>query len=117
MLEQRKYERFTIASEIRALACDKVARVIDISKGGLALVFLDEAISNLRGEFSLDLLCQAKNLDARQIPGKVVWNREVSFSKIPGMVYKKAGVQFGKLSVTQQKVLRTLLFADDKSSS
>ncbi len=108
-LEQRKHERFTVATETRALACDKVAKVVDISKGGLALVFLDETTSNMTGELSLDLLCHEKGLDARQIPGKIVWKKEVSFSAIPGMVYKKVGVQFGKLSVTQQRLLDNLL--------
>lgn len=107
-LEQRKHERFTVAKKTRALACNKVAEVIDISKGGLALVFLDETTSNMTGELSLDLLCHETGLDARQIPGKIVWNKEISFSAFPGMVYKKVGVQFGKLSVTQQKILDNL---------
>lgn len=108
-LEQRQHERFTVAKETRTLARNKVARVVDISKGGLALVLLGETTSNMSGEFSLDLLCHEKGLDARQIPGKMVWNKEVSFSVIPGMVYKKVGVQFGNLSLSQQRLLNQLL--------
>ena len=107
--EQRNHKRFAVAKETRAPAYDKVAKVVGISKGGLALVFLDKTTSNMTGELSLDLLCHEKGLDARQIPGKIVWKKEVSFSAIPGMVYKKVGVQFGKLSVTQQRLLDNLL--------
>ena len=110
MLEQRQHERFNITGETRALAYDKIANVIDISKGGLSLIFLDDKTSNITGELSLDLLCTVKGLDARQIPGKIVWDKEISFSAIPGTVYKKVGVQFGDLSTTQQNLLKTLLF-------
>lgn len=108
MLEERKHERFFIEEETRALACNKIAKVIDISKGGLSLLFLDELIHTLSGELSLDLLCSQKRLDARQIPGTIVWNREVSFSSTTGMVYKKVGVQFGNLSATQRELLKVL---------
>ena len=109
MLEQRKYERFNVVKETRALAYDKIAKVMDISKGGLSLLFLDDMTSSITGELSIDLLCNEKGLDARQIPGKIIWEKEISFSDIPGMVYKKVGVQFGDLSSTQQRLLRTLL--------
>jgi hypothetical protein len=117
MLEERKYERFFIIEETRALACDKIAKVIDISKGGLSLLFLDEPVHSLSGELSLDLLCSEKRLDARQIPGKIVWNLEVSFSSTPGMVYKKVGVQFGKLSPTQQELLKVLFLQSNAMSA
>ena len=117
MLEERKHERFFILEETRALACDKIAKVVDISKGGLSLLFLDEPVNSMSGELSLDLLCTEKRLDARQIPGKIVWNQEVSFSSTPGMVYKKVGVQFGKLSPTQKALLNTLFLQGQEVSS
>jgi PilZ domain len=117
MLEQRRYERFNIALETRALAYGKIAQVMDISKGGLSLLFLDDTTSTITGELSFDLLCNGKGVDARQIPGKIVWNKEISFSAIPGMVYKKVGVQFGDLSSTQQRLLWTLLLTCDTMSA
>jgi c-di-GMP-binding flagellar brake protein YcgR len=110
MLEQRKHKRININNETRALAWDKIAKVVDISKGGLSLMFLDDINSSITGELSLDLLCNEKDLDTRQIPGKIVWNKEVSYSSKPGMVYKKVGIQFGDLSVTQKKQLKNLFF-------
>ncbi len=111
MLEERKALRFDAIQGTRALACDKIAQVLDVSKGGLSLLFLDETTNCIAGELSIDILCNKNGLDARQIPGKVVWDREVSFSSIPGMVYKKVGIQFGKLSVPQQKMLKNMLFS------
>ncbi len=107
--EQRKYERFKAPEGTRALTCGKIAEVIDISQGGLSLMVLDDNSTNIAGEFLLDLLCSEKHIDARQIPGKIVWNKKVSFSAISGMVYKKIGVQFGNLSPTQQKMFNNLL--------
>ena len=108
MLEQRKNERFDIAEETRALAFDQVAKVVDISKGGLSLLFLDDMAGSFSGEVSLDIICTIKGLDARQIPAKIVWNKDVSVSSTSGMIYKKVGVKFGKLSLTQQQLLNTL---------
>ncbi len=109
MFEERKSLRFNALNGTRAMAYDRIAQVIDISKGGLSLLFLDETINNITGELSIDILCNENGFDTRQMPGTVVWNREVSFSAIPGMVYKKVGIQFGKLSETQQRMLKALL--------
>jgi len=105
MLEQRKHDRSQVPDGTRALACGKIGKVIDISRGGLSLIVLDGAITDMTGEFSLDILCKEKRIDARQIPGKIVWNKDISFSAISGMVYKKIGVQFGKLSPAQHEQL------------
>ena len=117
LLEQRKDKRFNITEETRALANDTIAKVVDISKGGLSLLFLDEMAGSISGELSLDLLCNKKGLDARQIPGKIVWNKDVSVSTTPGMVYKKVGIQFGDLSSTQQKLLKTLRLNNKRLSA
>ena len=107
MLEQRKHKRFQAPDGTRALACGKIGKVVDISSGGLSLIVLDGAITAMTGEFCLDLLCNERRIDARQIPGKIIWNKDISFSAISGMIYKKVGVQFGKLSQTQRRQLRS----------
>ena len=117
MLEQRKDKRFDIIEETRALAYDKIAKVVDISKGGLSLLFLDEMAGCISGELSLDLLCHKKGLDARQIPGTIVWHKNVSVSTTPGMIYKKIGIQFGDLSAKQQKLLKTLRLNSNRLSA
>lgn len=110
MSDQRKHQRFNVTEETRALIDNKIAKVVDISSGGLSLMFLDETATTMTGELFFDLLCHEKGLDTRQIPGKLIWEKEISFSAIPGMIYKKVGIQFGDLSSTQQTRLKTLLF-------
>ncbi len=109
MQDLRKHKRFAVTKKTRALAHNKIAEVTNISKGGLSLLFLDKSNTLFNGELSFDLLCNEKGLDARQIPGTIVWHREGSYSNIPGMVYRKVGIQFGTLSKIQKKLLTTLL--------
>lgn len=110
MSELRAFKRFTVTQGTRALAFNKIAEVIDISNGGISLLFLDEyRSSNLVGELSLDLLCRAQGLDARQIPGQIVWHKDISFSAIAGMIHKQVGVQFGNLSAAQLRSLQGLV--------
>lgn len=109
MLEQRKHERFEVPVGTRALACGKIGAVIDISKGGISFMVLDDNAINIAGECTIDILCNNAHIDARQIPGKIVWDKNVSFSSIAGMIYKKIGVKFGTLSHTQQTLLDTFL--------
>ncbi len=65
MQNLRKHERFVITEETRALAHDRVAQVMDISRGGISLLFLDKSNTLFTGELSFDLLCSEKGLDAR----------------------------------------------------
>lgn len=108
MLEERKYPRIEAPQNTRVLALDNIAQVIDISVSGLSLLFLDSTNDSITDEFSFDILYNKQDIDIRQIPGKIVWSKEVSFSATPGMVYKKTGVKFGNLSPSQQKSLTTL---------
>lgn len=108
MLEQREDRRLDVAGKIRAMAQGKIAKVMDISAGGLSLRFLDESHHSVNGEICIALLCEEKGLDTRQIPGTIVWDREVSFSSIPGMVYKQVGIRFGSLTSTQHRHLQKL---------
>jgi len=117
MLELRENKRLNITEETRALACDKVAKVIDISQGGLSLLFLDDMADSLSGEISLDILCNTKKLDARQIPAKIVWNKDVSVSPTSGLIHKKVGIKFGNLSSTQKKLLHILGGENNKLSA
>ena len=108
MLEKRKYPRIEAPQNTRALAHDNIAQVVDISKSGLSLLFLDSTTDSITDEFSFDVLYNEQGIEIRQIPGKIVWSKEVSFSATPGMVYKKIGVTFGNLSPSQQKSLTAL---------
>lgn len=106
MIEQRKHERFKAPEGTIALACGRMGKVIDISKGGLSLMFFDGTITNIPRELSFDIFCTEKRINARQIPGKIAWEKEVSFSALSKIIYKIIGVQFTNLSPTQHDLLK-----------
>lgn len=72
-------------------------------------MFQDDMNMDIPKELSLDLLSNDYFIKARKIPGKLVWEQEVSFSTMSRIVYKKVGVQFGKLSTTQNDQLDKLI--------
>lgn len=109
MPEQRKYTRFNAPDGALVLAYGSTSRVIDISKGGISLVFQDDMNRDIPKELSLDLLSTDYFIVAWKIPGKLVWEQEVSFSTMSRIVYKKVGVQFGKLSAAQNDQLDKLI--------
>ena len=72
-------------------------------------MFQDDINMDIPKELSLDLLSTDYFITAREIPGEVVWEQEVSFSTMSRIVFKKIGVQFGKLSSTQNDQLDKLI--------
>ena len=108
MSESRKHERFKTFEGSLALADGNMAKIIDISRGGVSLLFLDNSLLNVPKTLSLDLLSTENKAKANQIPGELAWEQEISFSPISGIIYKKVGIQFGDLS-SQQKVQLELL--------
>ena len=109
MPEQRKHTRFNAPDGALVLTCGGMSKVIDISKGGISLMFQDNINRDIPRELSLDLLSTDYFIIARKIPGKLVWEQEVSTSTIPRIVHKKVGVQFEKLSSTQKDQLDKLI--------
>ena len=109
MPEQRNHKRFNAPAGALALTCGGMSKVIDISKGGISLMFQDNMNRDIPKELSLDLLSTDYFITARNILGKLVWEQEVSISIIPGIVHKKVGVQFEKFSPTQNDQLDKLI--------
>jgi hypothetical protein len=109
MPEQRKHTRFNAPDGALALTCGSTSKVINISKGGISLMFQDDMDGDIPMKLSLDLLSTDYFITARKIPGKLVWEQEVSFSTMSRIVHKKVGVQFGKLSNRQKDQLNKLI--------
>ncbi len=102
MSEQRKHQRYNAPDNTFVIADGNMCKIIDISKGGLSLMSLDGKATNIPKELSLDFLPICDIIRIRWIPGKLVWQREITFSAVSGMVYKNIGVQFGKLTPKQK---------------
>ena len=109
MPEQRNHKRFNAPAGALALTCGGMSKVIDISKGGISLMFQDNMNRDIPKELSLDILSTDYFITAREIPGKLVWEQEVPISTMPRIVHKKVGVQFGKLSSTQNDQIDNLI--------
>ena len=109
MPEQRKHTRFNAPDGALVLAFGGTGKVIDISKGGISFMFQDDMNRNTPKELALDLLSTDSFIIASKVPGKLVWEQEVSFSTMSKIVYKRVGVQFRKLSPAQNDQLDTLI--------
>ena len=109
MPEQRKYTRYNAPDDTLALACGGMSKIINISKSGLCLMFLEDMKVDIPKKLSLDLLSTDNLIKARKIPGELAWEHVVSISTISGMVYKKVGVQFENLSTKQKDQLDKLI--------
>jgi len=108
MSETRQHERFKTVEGSLALADGNMAKIMDISRGGVSILFLDKSLLKIPKTLSLDLLSTENKIKANQIPGELAWEQEISLSSISETIYKKAGIQFGELS-PQQKVQLELL--------
>lgn len=109
MSESRKHERVKTSEGSLALADGNMARIVDIGKGGISLLFLDNSLLNVPKTLLLDLLSIETKAMADQLPGELAWELETSFASIFGGTYKKVGIQFGELSPKQKNQLESLI--------
>lgn len=109
MSESRLHERYKTAEGSLALADGNMAKIVDISRGGVSVLFLDKSLSTIPQTLCLDLLSTEPTVKANQIPGELAWAQETSFSTVSESHYKKAGIQFGDLSPQQQAQLEVLI--------
>ena len=109
MQNQRKHQRYNAPDGTLVLADGGISKVVDISKSGLSLMFLDGIHNDIPNELSFDILSKDKIIQAKNIPGKFVWEKKVTFSTLSKIVYTKVGIQFGNLSNKQKYQIDTLI--------
>lgn len=107
--ESRKQQRFATTEGALALADENMAKIVNISRGGVSLLFFDNSLQNVPKRLFLDLLSIENEMKVKQIPGELTWEQEISFSPVSGILYKKVGIQFGILSPQQTDQLDALL--------
>lgn len=103
--ESRKQRRLKASEGAIALADENMAKIVDISRGGVSLLFFDNSLQNVPKRLFLDLLSIENEIKVNQLPGELAWEQKISFSSVSGMVYKKVGIQFGSLSLQQTNQL------------
>jgi hypothetical protein len=109
MPEMRKHKRYKAPEGSIALADGNMARIIDISRGGISILFLDNSLLDIPKTLCLDLLSAENKTKVHQIPGEVAWEQEISFSTISGFIYKKVGMRFGGFTLQQKGQLELFL--------
>ena len=109
MSEKRKHKRYVPPEGSRVLACGCMCAIVNISKSGLCLLFLDDMVADIPKDFSFDLLPPDNLSKTFTITGELVWERDVPFSPSSLMAYTEVGILFAELSIEQQGLLEKLI--------
>ncbi len=98
----RKHSRFSAQEDAFIILGNKVAKIMNISRGGLAFEYLSENDKN-EEDSQLDIFLSENGYHISGIPCKVVYDKPVSRPYIyqtfsQAFTARQCGVQFGKLS-------------------
>ncbi len=111
MSENREDKRYVPPEGSRVLVCGCMCAIVNISKSGLCLLFLDDISTDIPKDVSFDILPSDDLSKTFTITGELVWEREVPFSPSSLMAYTKVGILFAELSTEQQGQLEKLIQA------
>jgi hypothetical protein len=114
-IEQRKYVRFSVQDNTFAALgseFEKVGKVNDISKNGLALSYLIESIKvgSDRDFSKVDIFLSGNRFHLQRVPCKIVYDIQDSKSNKNDSIMKhRCGLHFGKLNKSQSELLDLFL--------
>lgn len=100
MPDKRKHIRIKAHKETIAVSAGNIARIIDVSEGGMALKFID--ITDIPKSFFLDLFLRESGLYIEQIPVKLAWKKDDAIPTFAQRSITRIGIEFDKLSHFQQ---------------
>ena len=111
-LERRKHERFKVKKDIVAVSIsdeNKLGKIKDISKGGLALVF-KERDGQAKELMKVDILSIADDFYLRNLPVKTVLGAQTAANcSWDDWSQWRLGLQFEKMSYYQKLLLNFFL--------
>ena len=114
-IAQRKYIRFSVQDNAFAAlrsGFEKVGKVNDISKNGLAFSYLmvSTNASSDRDYSEVDIFLSDNGLHLHKMPCKIVYDIQRPKSKKDNSIkFYRCGLQFGKLSKSQSELLELFL--------
>lgn len=113
-IEQRKYARFSVQANTFAAVrngFEKVGKVNDISKHGAALSYLTENIkTGLDIDFSeVDIFLSGNKFYLHKVPCKIVYDIQDPKSIKYGIIKRRCGLNFIKLTESQTELLEFFL--------
>jgi c-di-GMP-binding flagellar brake protein YcgR len=114
-IEQRKYVRFSVQDNTFAALgseFEKVGKVNDISKNGLALSYLIESIKvgSDRSFSQVDIFHSGNGFHLHKLLCKIVYdNQDPKSMKNNSITKRRCGLKFGKLSKSQSELLELFI--------
>ena len=114
-IEQRKYVRFSVQDNAFAAlrsGFEKIGKVRDINKKGLALSYLIESIKvgSDRDFSEVDIFLSGNRFHLYKVPCKIVYDiQDPKSDKNYSIMNRRCGLQFGKLSESQLDLLELFL--------
>ena len=114
-IEKRKYVRFSVKDNAFAAlrsGFERVGKVNDISKKGLALSYLIEStkVGSDRDYSEVDIFLSGKGFHLHKVPCKIVYDiQDSKFNKNNSIMKRRCGLHFGKLSKSQSELLELFL--------
>lgn len=111
-IERRSNERYKVSDDIFLTFrphFEKMGRIRDISRGGVAFEYIFDLQSNNEQNIEVDIFSTAKDLHLARVPCKVVYDVQVeSYPSFSNMVTKRCGLQFRNLNKQQMSQLSHL---------
>ncbi len=102
--DQRKFRRFKVKEGAFAVLQNgdsKIGQLIDISRGGLGIRYINEEDGSHRF-YELDIFLTNEGFYIKRVPFKTVSDFEVSVQQPNNIVFmRRRGVQFGELTLRQ----------------
>jgi hypothetical protein len=115
MSERREHKRFFIPEDALAVAPDYTAQILDISVEGMSLWLFNKA--PIPQILFYDILLDDANLNAKQVPVKLAWERKPNYLVSSDLCAVKFGVQFGDLSANQKARIDKIIIRYSDGSS
>ena len=112
--ERRKFTRFLVPENVYAAlgpSFSKVGRIKDISIGGLAIEYLTDRDS-VPGNSHVYIFRREKEFYLPKLPFKIVYDVPIepsASSQVSGLIRKRCGVQFYRLTSRLRKRLEDFL--------
>ena len=106
-VDQRKHKRYAATDKAIAICNTKVGRIIDISRGGMAVIFTSN--DSFSGEDRTTIFSKYKNLLIEEIP--MIFVREIDTQSTPTSPFqiRTVGIQFNYSNSEQQDQIKQYL--------
>ncbi len=104
MSEQRKHQRYNATDDTPAFADGSRCRIVDISKGGMAVRWVDNM--SLPGDGMVTFLCSSKDVSINDLPVRFLSLRNELTSSMSNFKIQSTGIRFNYADTAQQNQVK-----------